>query len=317
MNKSVRVVIVDELYSRLHDACTLCASAIWVAPYAKKSVVESLTSALPSEARLTLVTRWHPADIARGVSDTDVLDVVRARPNSELLLHPSLHAKVFLCDDYAFIGSANLTNSGVGLGSRPNVELSTLLQPAPTAVGVFLNRVIYESTIATAKIKAAIDEQAREYERIYGDERQSISLVYQSPDEWHPPWLFPQLRAPDRLFAIYSDADDLPVDVRQDAWRDLAVLNPPANLGREQFQSWIASRLLEIDVVARFDEFVAAPRRFGEMSAWLRANYDTFIPTYDVGQRVAQQMIRWLTFFLPERYTLKTVNYSEILRRST
>jgi hypothetical protein len=219
MNKSVRVVIVDELYSRLHDACTLCASAIWVAPYAKKSVVESLTSALPSEARLTLVTRWHPADIARGVSDTDVLDVVRARPNSELLLHPSLHAKVFLCDDYAFIGSANLTNSGVGLGSRPNVELSTLLQPAPTAVGVFLNRVIYESTIATAKIKAAIDEQAREYERIYGDERQSISLVYQSPDEWHPPWLFPQLRAPDRLFAIYSDADDLPVDVRQDAWR--------------------------------------------------------------------------------------------------
>jgi len=291
---------------------------VWFAPYAKKGVVEWLIECMPVNSPLTVVTRWHPEDIARGVADTAVFDVVLARPDSELLLHPTLHAKVFLCGDTVFIGSANLTRAGLGLNLDSNVELSTRLQPIPTSVRVFINRVLYESTTATLEIKAAIDEQASRYECTRADVAgDSISLDDQLAQEWQPRWLFPQLRAPDRLFSAYRDSHCLPTDVQEGAFRDLAVLNPPPMLEQEQFHAWVASRLLEIDIVARFDEFVATPRRFGEMSTWFRNNFDRLVPTHDAGQRVAQQMIRWLTFFLPNRYTLETPNYSEVFCRNT
>lgn len=318
MNDIPNVSIIDELGGQLREASAASARAVWIAPYAKKDAVEWLIEGMRVKSPLTLVTRWHPEDIARGVADTAVFDVVMARPDSELLLHPSLHAKVFLCGDTVFIGSANLTGTGLGLMPNANVELSTRIQPIPTSVRVFINRVIYESTTATLEIKAAIEEQASQYKRSRaGVATDSISPTDRLAQEWRPPWLFPQLRAPDRLFAAYRDSDGLPTDVQENAFRDLAVLNPPPMLEPEQFHAWVGSRLLEIDIVARFDEFVATPRRFGEMAAWFRSHFDRLVPTHDAGQRVAQQMIRWLTFFLPNRYTLETPNYSEVFCRNT
>lgn len=187
MNEITRVSIIDQLGSQLHDACAVSVRAIWLAPYAKKQVVESLIKAMPSESPLTLVTRWHPEDVARGASDTAVFDVVSCRPNSELLLHPSLHAKVFLCGEAVFIGSANLTGAGLGVTPNANVELSTRLQPIPPSVRVFINRVLYESTTATFEIKAAIDDQASRYERTPADVAgDAISLDDQLAQEWQP-----------------------------------------------------------------------------------------------------------------------------------
>jgi hypothetical protein len=39
----------------------------------------------------------------------------------------ALHAKVYVTDDFAMVGSANLTNTGLGAASRPNLELSVEL----------------------------------------------------------------------------------------------------------------------------------------------------------------------------------------------
>lgn len=44
-------------------------------------------------------------------------DFVRDRlpPGTEMIAIPDLHAKVVVCDDYAYLGSANITRGGLGL----------------------------------------------------------------------------------------------------------------------------------------------------------------------------------------------------------
>ena len=48
----------------------------------------------------------------------------------------SLHAKYYRCDGHVLIGSANLTESGMGLGASPNFEILALADRSFDASGV-------------------------------------------------------------------------------------------------------------------------------------------------------------------------------------
>ncbi len=73
---------------------------------------------------LQVFSRWRLSDLVSGGSD-----VAAARETLSIggsfHIHPRLHAKVFLFDDVAFIGSANLTSSGL-----PRVEGTGNLEAA-------------------------------------------------------------------------------------------------------------------------------------------------------------------------------------------
>jgi hypothetical protein len=58
------------------------------------------------------------------------------------------------------------------------------------------------------------------------------------------------------------------------------------------------------------DQFVATRRRFGEVRTWLAAQLEVDDATDDW-----QRLMRWLLFFLPDRYETFTGNYSEIFAR--
>ena len=101
----------------LHDV-------IVVAPYIKKGTLSLLFESLRGGAdRVICVTRWLPQDIASGVCDLEILDVMTAIPNGMLLLQPQLHAKYYRGDDRCLVGSANLTHRGLGWTTPSNKEL--------------------------------------------------------------------------------------------------------------------------------------------------------------------------------------------------
>ena len=96
--------------------------AVIAAPYIKEPSLRRLLEHLPQLEQLTCVTRWQAGDIAAGVSDTVVRDLVRSLGGA-FRLHPSLHAKYYRFDDGVLVGSANLTDAGLGVGRIYNLEI--------------------------------------------------------------------------------------------------------------------------------------------------------------------------------------------------
>ena len=100
------------------------SEAVIAAPYIKEPSLRRLLEHLPQLERLICVTRWQAGDIAAGVSDTAVRSVVRSSGGA-FRLHPSLHAKYYRFDDGILVGSANLTDAGLGVRRVHNFEILT------------------------------------------------------------------------------------------------------------------------------------------------------------------------------------------------
>ena len=125
-------------------------------------------------------------------------------------------------------------------------------------------------------------------------------------------WL-PSLRQPAELYLAYSGRlDDLTPAGREAALRDLAALDPPAGLPAPAFTAVIAASLLQMPVIARIDEFTAASQRFGAVRDLIAG--ETGLAGHEAGA-AWQTTMRWLLYFLPDRYRRTVPSYSEVFVR--
>src|ERR1700761_8118340 len=96
--------------------------AVLCAPFVKIGALEPVLGALAPAVDVLLFTRWRPEEVAAGVSDTAVLGLIEGR-GGRVFLCDSLHAKAFIFDDVALVGSANLTARALGWTAAPNLEV--------------------------------------------------------------------------------------------------------------------------------------------------------------------------------------------------
>ena len=64
------------------------------APFIKAGVIAKVLSAIPDNVEVRVITRWLPREIAVGVSDLAVFDLVAEHGNASLRLLDRLHAKI-------------------------------------------------------------------------------------------------------------------------------------------------------------------------------------------------------------------------------
>lgn len=57
-----------------------------IAPFIKVDALRSLLDVIPTDLHLRCVSRWLPRDIAAGVSDPEILDMLETRENFSLSL---------------------------------------------------------------------------------------------------------------------------------------------------------------------------------------------------------------------------------------
>ena len=152
---------------------------------------------------------------------------------------------------------------------------------------------------------AAVDQSTQEDEEEFdGHELASISPEY---------WL-PTLRYPDLLFSAYSGSlDTLTSGARQTAVSDLAYLKLGNGLHEPTFKAVVGALLLQMPQVHSVDQFLSEPRRFGEVRALIRT-LQKETGSYNSSEGW-QTLMRWLRYFLPERYNVSVVDYSEIMFR--
>ena len=89
---------------------------------------EALDSLLESARRVperSVYVRWDLRDIASGASDWRAWDIAR-RLGTPIFACPGLHAKLYIADNKALLGSANATISGLSGPQKGNLELLVL-----------------------------------------------------------------------------------------------------------------------------------------------------------------------------------------------
>ncbi|MCH8908064.1 MAG: phospholipase D family protein, partial [Candidatus Heimdallarchaeota archaeon] len=94
-----------------------------IAPFIKRKTFKNLLSDIDPEVNVKCVMRWRKEDVVNGVSDLSVFEVINELPKAELYINQNLHAKYYRSELKCYIGSANVTDAGLGLGLNPNREL--------------------------------------------------------------------------------------------------------------------------------------------------------------------------------------------------
>lgn len=280
---------------------------VMCAPFAKQAVVSRIVSAVPGEARVTLYTRWRPEEVAAGVSDTGVLEVLQAR-GGLVYLNDRLHAKFYRNENQVILGSANLTGAALGWSINPNIEL--LASTGRETVAQVEQQLSIQSIQATPELAVEVDEIA--------DRLQKQAFVpanqLEEPTKTVGLWL-PKLRIPADLFMAYSQGPgSLTSRSSVAAAADLEVLDLPQGLSKEQFYLLVGHRLRQQPVAADIDHYLTQPRRFGEV----RDRIDQLTSIGRVDASTAwQTLMRWLLEFLPDRYIRQVPRHSELFSRRT
>jgi hypothetical protein len=203
------------------------------APFIKAGVLRALLEAIDETVDLRVVTRWHAQEVAAGVSDLEVFDLLSQRRRTTLGLIDRLHAKLYMADDQFLAGSANLTATALGWCEQPNLEILTSIPGADPAV----TRCLAELTQARPATGEERDRIAAAAARIIVPRLPAGADVTE-----FGPWL-PRLAAPDRLYLAYMPAarDRLTTSTLQAADEDLRALDVPVGLDEAAFKAAVGS----------------------------------------------------------------------------
>ncbi len=285
-----------------------------VAPFIKHAALVNVLSVLPRECALRVVTRWRPEEVHAGVSDLGVFDEVVQREGATLWLCDRLHAKYYRGDRAVFLGSANLTGLGMGWRGGANLELMRGL-PFDAQFEEFERVLIDHSVMATTEIRDAVEVAVAALPPAAKPPRLLVPSSASSPrPELNAFWL-PRSRYPSNIWLLYvGEFDRLTVAAREDAVADIDGMNIPPDLSKEAFGRYVAALLQQQPVVRDVDRFARENLRFGAVRAALKANHYVISSERDAGE-LLQTLTRWLTYYMPHVYELRTARFTEVLRR--
>lgn len=290
--------LVDHV-SRATKTVLLCA------PFIKVGVAKSLLASIHADVQVDIVTRWHAAEVAAGVSDLEVFELAASRPNTSLRLLDQLHAKLYLSDDRLLVGSANLTARALGWCDEPNLELLVEVSIDDRAVAE-CRAGLSTARVATADERAVIEALAVQMSRQPMPESETVDEALAGL------WL-PRLAAPERLFAAYKQTarERLTASTLEAADQDLSVLAIPHGLNESEFRIEVAKRFSTMPAIVRI--LAAAESDLTDLSAADLVESlarDTAMPSAARWQIVRE----WLTYFMPDKYEIAPQSFVTRLR---
>jgi hypothetical protein len=288
--------------------------AIIVSPFITGKAFHRLIETIPNEVEIKIFTRWRVEELATGISEIKIWDLIKGKKNWDLFLINNLHSKYYRFDSMVFVGSANLTLPGLSWSRASNIEILT------TEEELTDNHLQYEeflhanATLVTEEIYERMMSNVESYIKDKPDnlyftdefipEFASEKLSYECSNTI---WI-PVTRSPDALYLAYKNIKEaLSNDVTKGCLIDLARFELPLNLNENQFNKLIGSRLETERIVCVINQFLVQPRRFGEMVDLIR-NYEN-----ENASAKWQLFMRWLLYFLPTRYSANVANHSEII----
>jgi len=145
------------------------ANTIVLSSFIKEKALLWLLDATKSSS-VKIVARWRKHDLLSGASDFDCYMLCRDR-GVPFGVSMNLHGKIYYVDNQLFVGSANLTSSGMALSKHFNDEFGVGFEAGKgdeTKIGRYLQSVRWLDDEIVDKIKA--DLEASENKDIYDNQ---------------------------------------------------------------------------------------------------------------------------------------------------
>ncbi len=211
-----------------------------IAPFIKVDALRSLLDVVPPTVPLRCVTRWLPREVAAGVSDPEIFDLLEARGHFRLSLVDRLHAKIYIAGERCLAGSSNVTLAGLGGGNEEeNIEVlveTTTDDPAVVATLDAISKVERPATRALAEAARRLADSL-------------VTSTAAAPDP-NAPW-FPKSRRPERAYRMYFHPPNEYLGVAdQVLLADLAHANLQPGGAENEFRVAIRTLLAAIPIAA-------------------------------------------------------------------
>jgi hypothetical protein len=124
----MRLLTGTSLHFAVNEAAASSERVWLVSGFVKSGFLERMD--VNGGCDLKVFSRWRLADLLAGASDFKAANETMSKGGS-FFIHPRLHAKVFLFDNHVFVGSANLTSSGLPLKhGAGNIEAAVQMAPS-------------------------------------------------------------------------------------------------------------------------------------------------------------------------------------------
>lgn len=257
-----------------------------IAPFIKLDVFQAVLAATPASVRqIDCVTRWSVAEVAAGVSDPEIVQLVNEDERLRVRLCHNLHAKLFLADTVGLVGSANLTRKAFGTTARHNLELLVEVDADHPEIQHLLQHIELIAVPATEAMALAIREQAKLLQ-------EAESTIIVPGEDVSPAAWYPVTRRPDRIYAAYLGKADASPAVREGYVHDLAFLGVPPGLDEAGFNDAVRQRLGAIPEVSR----LLKGERLTNLDIQLSISRRVGLGQNEA-RRVAETIAEWLKYF--------------------
>ena len=285
---------------RIRELFRDASKAIIVAPFIKTDALRSLLEAIPPNVPLRCVTRWRPTEVAAGVSDPEIFDMLQERGKFELLLVDRLHAKLYVADDRCLAGSANVTLSALG-----------------DATGVGNIEVLVDTSVDDPGVRdtlATIDREATPASDFMADAIRRFADALPRSDPladaklWHP-----FSRRPEHAYRVYNEGvRDYLTAADRLLLADVARSNILPGLSEQEFRRAIRDLLSAIPIAASI-----LSETEDKLLTRVDANpYLNTLATDDFAtQEIWTAFVQWMSYFYEDMVMMQEV--SEVaLRRA-
>lgn len=275
-------------------------SAAVVAPFIKLNALRSLLDVIRSDTHIRCVTRWLPREIAAGVSDPEILEMLEERGNFSLSLVGRLHAKLYIADDRCLAGSANVTLAGLGDGDdNNNIEVLVETTVDDPGIAATLKEIAQAERLATKEIA----ETARHLAN-------SLSASTTLTTDLEALW-FPCSRRPERAYRFYTVPPSGYVRASDRiVLADLASANIQPGLEQDEFKTEIRSLLAAIPIAKPILE---SAKDITITRADAHAYLENIAGDKFSSDDLWLAFVNWMTYFYPDRIMKQEI--SEIALR--
>ena len=259
-----------------------------IAPFIKVEALRTIISVLDRGVHLRCVTRWLPQEVAAGVSDPEILDLLEDHGDFSLSLADRLHAKLYIAGNRCLVGSANMTSYGLG-ESEGGGNIEVLVETTtddPSVVATL--KEIEENERSASKSMAQL---ARYLAKCIGDR--------EVPGEEFLSYWMPCSRYPERAFKLYRQPpQDFVTQADQILLADLAYANLPPGLNEHEFHKGIRSLLSEIPLASTIlnatgDEALTR----ADANSWLNIVANKDFSSHDLWLA----FVHWVAHYFPDR----------------
>ena len=259
-----------------------------ISPFIKLGALRSLLDVIPSDTRLRCITRWLPREIAAGVSDPEILDMLEERGNFRLSLVDRLHAKLYIAGGLCLTGSSNVTFAGLGEGGDyKNIEVLVEVSAHDPGIVATLEEISQSERPATRAMAQTVRRLA-----------DSLSTSATSQTNLDAPW-FPGSRRPEHAYRFYKHP---PSGYTGAADRillvDLASSNLQPGLDEDEFKTAIRSLLAAIPTAKVLLDAT-------EDMTLTRADAHSYLETIAGDEFSTNDLwvafVNWMAYFFPDR----------------